>query len=168
MSTTAPTRPAAYRPSQILLHWFVLIGIVVQIAIHEPMVRQTEAVAAGLQPDPADSLLATAHATLGTAILVAVLARLWLRFRYGAPGHAPGTSPAQASAAGFVHAALYALLLGMAATGMITNAGVADLGDVHFAINVTMILLVVLHAGAALYNQFVRKDGTLARMRIRR
>ncbi len=35
--------PQAYRPAQIALHWFVVIGVVVQIAIHEPMVRETTA-----------------------------------------------------------------------------------------------------------------------------
>lgn len=156
--------PQAYRPAQIALHWFVMIGVVVQIAIHEPMVRETTAQFAGLAPDPADATLAMMHGLIGTLVFVAVLVRLWLRYRYGVPGHAEGTSPAQALIAALVHNALYLCLLGMGITGMVTRSGVANLGDLHFFINVTMFVLILLHAGAALFNQFVRKDGTLARM----
>ncbi len=156
--------PQAYRPAQIALHWFVMVGIVVQIAIHEPMVRETTAQFAGLAPDPADTTLAMMHGLLGTLIFVAVLVRLWLRYRYGVPGHAEGTTSAQALIAGLVHNALYLCLLGMGITGMVTRSGVANLGDLHFVINIAMVTLILLHAGAALFNQFVRKDGTLARM----
>lgn len=154
----------AYRPAQITLHWFVMVGVIVQIAIHEPMVRETTAQYAGIAPDPSDATLAMMHGLIGTLVFVAVLVRLWLRFRYGAPGHAQGTSSVQVAIASFVHNALYACLLAMGITGMLTRSGVANLGDLHFLINVAMFVLIVLHAGAALFNQFVRKDGTLARM----
>jgi cytochrome b561 len=154
----------AYRPAQIALHWFVMVGVIVQIAIHEPMVRETTAQYAGVAPDPSDATLAMMHGLIGTLVFVAVLVRLWLRFRYGAPGHAQGTSSVQAAIASLVHNALYACLLAMGITGMLTRSGVANLGDLHFFINVAMFLLIVLHAGAALFNQFIRKDGTLARM----
>lgn len=160
---TSPT-PQAYRPAQIALHWFVMVGIVVQIAIHEPMVRETTAQYAGLTPDPADATLAMMHGLIGTLVFLAVLARLWLRYRHGVPGHAEGTSPVQTRIAGLVHNSLYLCLLGMGITGMVTRSGAANLGDVHSYINITMFVLILLHAGAALFNQFVRKDGTLARM----
>lgn len=57
---TSPT-PQAYRSAQIALHWFVMIGVVVQIAIHEPMVRAP---------------LAMMHGLTGTLIFAAVLVRL--------------------------------------------------------------------------------------------
>lgn len=153
-----------YRPAQIVLHWFVVVGVVVQIAIHEPMVRETTAQYAGVAPDPSDTTLAMMHGLIGTLIFLAVLVRLWLRFRYGVPGHARGTSSIQALIAGVVHNALYACLLGMGITGMITRSVLANLGDLHFIINVALFVLILLHAGAALFNQLVRKDGTLARM----
>lgn len=160
---TSPS-PQAYRPAQIVLHWFVMLGVIVQIAISDPMVRETTAQYTGLTPDPADATLAMMHGLIGTIVFVAVLVRLWLRYRYGVPGHAVGTSPTQAAIAGRVHNALYLCLLGMGITGMVTRSGLANLGDLHSYINITMFVLILLHAGAALVNQFVRKDGTLARM----
>lgn len=100
-------------------------------------------------------------------ILLAVIARLILRWRLGTPGHAPGTPALQARIASIMHAALYGLLLAMVVTGMLTWNGIASLGSVHFAINIVLFFAALAHAGAAIFNQFIRKDGTLARMRPR-
>lgn len=156
--------PENYRPAQIVLHWVVVVGIIVQFAINEPIVRVVEAVSTGATPESIDAILAWVHVGMGSTILLAVLGRLYLRFRYGAPGHAPGTPPMQAKIATFVHRALYGLLLAMVLTGMLTWNGIAPLGDVHFYIGTTLFFLIVAHAGAAMFNQFVRKDGTLRRM----
>lgn len=161
--TNRPT-PQSYRPAQIILHWVVVLGVITQIVIHESIVRVTEALSTGTTPVEMDTILAWVHVGVGTTILLAVLARLYMRYRYGAPGHAPGTPPMQAKLANFMHWSLYALLLGMVITGMLTWNGIAPLGDVHFYINVALFFSVLGHAGAAIYNQVVRKDGTLRRM----
>ena len=53
----------------------------------------------GATPAGNDMTMALVHVGFGSTILLAVLARLYLRYRYGAPGHAPGTSPMQAKIA---------------------------------------------------------------------
>lgn len=156
--------PTHYRPAQKVLHWVVVLGVTIQIANHEAIVRVNEAVISSASATSQDTTFAWIHVSVGTIILLSVLARLYLRFKYGAPAHVPGTPPLQAKLANAMHWALYALLLGMVVTGMITWNGIAQLGDVHFYINVALFLLVLGHAGAALYNQFIRKDGTLRRM----
>lgn len=156
--------PEHYRPAQIILHWVVVIGFITQIVIHESIVRVYEALGNGTTPESLDNVLAWVHVGTGTTILLAVLVRLYLRFRFGAPGHAPGTPPMQAKMANIMHWTLYALLIAMALTGMVTWNGLLDLGDIHFYINVALFFLVLGHAGAGIYNQFVRKDGTLRRM----
>jgi len=160
--------PTQYRPAQIILHWVTVVGLVTQIAIHEPIVRVTEAMASGTDPVAGDLPLAWLHVGVGTTVLIAVLARLYLRYRYGAPGHAPGTSPLQAKLADLMHRTLYVLLLAMVITGMVTWNGLAPLGGLHFLINVAIFFLVLAHVAAALYNQFVRKDGTMDRMKFKR
>ena len=40
----------------------------------------------------------------------------------------------------------------------------ADNGEIRGLVRPILILLVAIHVGAALYNQFIRKDGTLTRM----
>lgn len=156
--------PQHYRPLQIILHWVVVFGVIIQIVIHESIVRVKEALATGAIPVDTDTTLAWVHVGVGTTILLAVLARLYMRLRYGVPGHAPGTPALQARIASIMHRTLYALLLGMVLTGMLTWNDIAPLGNVHFVLNVVLFLLVLGHVGAALYNQFTRKDGTLRRM----
>ncbi|MFK7874803.1 MAG: cytochrome b [Paracoccaceae bacterium] len=156
--------PTAYRPLQIALHWVVFAAIWVQWLFNEPMKRTLEAMQTGAAPAGNDMTMAWVHVGFGSTIFIAVLARIYLRYRYGAPGHAPGTSPTQAKIATIVHRALYGTLIGMVITGGMTWNGVADLGYVHWLLNLVLFGLITAHALAAIFNQFVRKDGTLARM----
>ena len=157
----------SYRPAQIWLHWAVVIGVILQIAFHDPIVAVVTARDAGTSPNQGDVPWAWFHASVGSLILLAVVARLYLRWRHGAPGHEPGTSPAQAMIASAMHWLLYGLVLAMVVTGMLTWNEVAHLGNVHFAINIALFFAALAHGAAAIFNQFVRKDGTLARMRPR-
>ncbi|UWQ96751.1 cytochrome b/b6 domain-containing protein [Rhodobacteraceae bacterium M385] len=153
-----------YRPSQIALHWVVVLGILVQWIANEQIVRVVEAMQTGVTPVSADVTMAWVHVSVGSLIFLAVLARLFLRYRYGVPGHAPGTPKAQALIATWMHRALYAALFGMVITGGLTWNGVAPLGGIHFGLNNVLFGLAALHGAAAVFNQFIRKDGTLRRM----
>ena len=155
---------ATYRPAQIWLHWIVVVGVIIQIAFHDPIVAVIDALQEGQTPTDADMTSAMVHVSVGSIILLAVIGRLALLWRYGKPGHPPGTTALQGRIADVMHIALYGMLLGMVVTGMLTWNGIAPLGGVHFGINVALFFAALAHGLAALFNQFVRKDGTLARM----
>ena len=161
------TPPAAYRPTQIWLHWIVVIGVILQIGFNSAIVAVVDARETGQTAAEADMTWAWAHVGIGFVILLAVIARLVLRFRHGVPGHAPGTSPLQARIATVMHNALYGLLLAMVVTGMLTWNEIAPLGGPHFILANALFFAALAHGAAALFNHFVRKDGTLARMRPR-
>lgn len=156
--------PTSYRSTQIILHWVVFAVIWVQWFFNEPMKRTIEAMQTGATPADGDMIMALVHVGFGLTILLAVLARLYLRYRYGAPGHPAGTSSMQAKIATAVHWSLYGTLIAIVVTGGMTWNGVADLGYVHWLLNIVLFALITAHAAAAIFNQFVRKDGTLARM----
>lgn len=119
---------------------------------------------AGQAAADADMTWAMFHVTTGFFILLAVIARLYLRFRHGVPGHAPGTSAAQAMIATVMHNALHGLLIALVITGMLTWNEIASLGGLHFALGTALFFAAIAHGAAAIFNQVVRKDGTLARM----
>lgn len=156
--------PSTYRRSQIWLHWIVLIGVILQIGFNSAIVAVVDAREAGQAAAEADMTWAWFHVSIGFIILLAVIARLVLRFRHGVPGHAPVTSPAQAKVATIMHNALYGLLIAMVVTGMLTWNEIAPLGGLHFALSTALFFAAIAHGAAAIFNQFVRKDGTLARM----
>ncbi len=52
------TKPQSYRPAQIILHWVVVIGIIVQWAEHDQMVRVVEATQSGGPPVGSDVTMA--------------------------------------------------------------------------------------------------------------
>lgn len=162
-----PPTPAAYRPAQIWLHWIVVIGVILQIGFNSAIVAVVDAREAGQTPAAADMTWAWFHVGTGSMILLAVIARLVLRWRHGVPGHAPGTSALQARIASAMHAALYGLLLALVVTGMLTWNGLAPLGGLHFALGTALFFAALAHAAAAIFNQLIRKDGTLARMKLR-
>jgi cytochrome b561 len=156
--------PTAYRTAQVILHWFVFAAIWVQWLFNEPIKRTVEAMQTGVTPAGNDMTMAWVHVGFGSTVFLAVMARLYLRYRFGAPGHAPGTPPMQDKIATIVHWSLYGTLIGMVITGGMTWNGIADLGYVHWLLNIVLFALIAAHAAAAIFNQFVRKDGTLARM----
>lgn len=158
---------ARYHPAQIILHWIVVAAIIFQMVFHESIVRVRAAIRDGETPLYQDINFAWLHVIVGSIIFFAVIARLYLRFKLGAPAPSPKTSKIQTKAAHAVHWLLYALLLAMVITGGLTWNGVADLGGLHGALNITLFFLAVGHAVAAGINHFVRKDGTLHRMRLK-
>lgn len=132
----------------------------------------------------AKTSLLRVHVVAGIAVLVLTLARLgwwWLADRR--PDPAAGQPPFLTRAASVMHGLFYVLLFGMAASGIgmmvLSGAGAVLFGGAggvlpdfwnypprlpHAIGARALIALVVLHSGAALYHQFILRDGALARM----
>ncbi len=124
------------------------------------------------------------HAPMGMAVFVLTLARLgWWVFADKKPDDPAGVPHLQALAAKAVHGLLYVAILGLAGSGiaMMVLSGAGDIlfGNApgplpdfwdfaprygHAAMAWLMGGLLVLHVGAALYHQFMRKDRLFARM----
>jgi cytochrome b561 len=136
---------------------------------------------------PLKDQLYNLHRSIGALVIPVILVRFIYRL-----GHKPAPLPAdmpaiQQLAAHATHWLLYALLIAQPFLGWIgTSAfpapivvfGLFELPPiwppdrpfsdrvlfVHAVFGVTIAILVAMHISAALYHQFVRKDGILARM----
>ncbi|MET0254913.1 MAG: cytochrome b [Luteibacter sp.] len=130
------------------------------------------------------------HRHLGLFVLGLFFIRVAVRFRVGRLPPETGESWLMRAAAGITHVALYALLLAQPLLGWaLTSAsgktvdlfGIAlpplvaedeDLADAlhmwHLDAAWALLALVCLHAGAALWHHFIRRDGVLRRMSPRR
>jgi cytochrome b561 len=127
------------------------------------------------------------HKSIGLTILALVALRLSWRLYAGSPSPVPGTPPWQARLAGLVHAAIYTLLFAMPLSGWVLNSaagfplqwfGLVNLpkivatsrdlhelaSEMHELMFWALVLLVVGHAGAAIWHHLFQRDATLARM----
>ena len=63
-----------------------------------------------------------------------------------------------------MHWVFYVLLFAVPVLGLLGYYFGDPWGEIHTLAKPAFIVLIVIHAGAALFNQFVLKDGTMARM----
>ena len=178
MSTKLPH----YHPLHIVLHWLMALMIPVLFGVGLWMT--------GL--DYYSSWYKTApdlHKSFGILLALLLLLRLVALRLFGKPA-AAGTGWQQKAAA-VAHALMYTLLIAIMVSGYLIstadNRGIivfglvevpgfgeffpeqADIaGTIHFYLAWALIVLVVVHAGAALKHHFVDKDNTLTRMLGRR
>lgn len=162
-----------------LLHWAIGVLILVMAYLGLTMTDL---------PNGPDKIRTYAlHKSIGLTILALVALRLVWRLYAGSPAPVPGTPPWQARLAGLVHLAIYALLFAIPLSGWVLNSaagfplqwfGLVNLPkivatsrdlhelaeEMHELMFWTLVLLVVAHAGAAVWHHLFQRDATLARM----
>jgi cytochrome b561 len=176
---SSPARAAVlrYDPLTVTFHWVVLL-LVVTVGtlglLHDSWSRGTQ------------SFWINLHAVLGILLLALVITRLGWRL-----SHRPPPLPREAGAfsrrlAAPVHWLLYLLLLVIPVLGIVTfvwHGRAFDFGlfqvnfgvkknraifhpteDVHGYLAYALFTLAALHALAALWHHYVRRDGVLRRM----
>ncbi|MCV2868369.1 cytochrome b/b6 domain-containing protein [Defluviimonas sp. WL0002] len=157
-------RPAGYSRVQIALHWAVLVLLLPQYLFEDGIKGAWRAYRRGQEAgfDPTVPM----HVFGGLAILLIVAWRIAIRMRRGAPALPPGGKPVLDRFAGLTHLALYALLLALPITGAAAwFGGLTELGEVHEVLKTALLILSGLHVLAAVYHQFVLRDGLMERMK---
>jgi cytochrome b561 len=167
-----------YHPLLVALHWLLAVLIIGALLygyfVLAPM------------PDEAPGKVPTLrlHMIGGVSILALTIVRLVIRMTTARPPVAQSGHPPLDRIAQFIHAGFYLLIVAMAATGLATavlsglNLIVFGNSTAPFPTNLDdyptliahqwiarlLVGLISLHVAAALYHQFVRKDGLLRRM----
>lgn len=171
-----------YSNVAVTLHWLTVALVLTQVVIGFTFHRFME-------PGPERTELFTWHKTLGATILLVTLIRLAYRLNNPPPPFPTDLPHWRRIAAVWNHRAFYFLLIALPLTGLIAVSGTADnwftplvggiplpvvpgvsegtgelSGEVHVVLVFTTIALLLLHVGAALYQQFVEHDRTSGRM----
>jgi cytochrome b561 len=159
------SNPAGYTRSQVILHWIIAALVIFQLVFGEDIVPAYRAFMRGAEP-PADSIFpANLHVYIGIAILVLAVARLVLRFRYGAPALPAEENALLQFIAKLAHVILYAAIFIMPITGMLAwYFGMDWIGEVHEIGKPVLIIVVAVHAAGALWQHFVARTDVLKRM----
>lgn len=172
--------PDRYASASIGLHWLMLLLIAAAYAC----IELREAFPKG--SDPREALKAL-HYTLGLGVLLLVAMRLGLRALAGpAPPIEPPPLSWERASATAMHLALYAFMIGMPLAGWAalgaegkpveflglalpplagrSESAAEWIEEVHEAVGTAGYFLVGLHAAAALFHHYWRRDNTLRRM----
>jgi cytochrome b561 len=163
---------------QRFLHWLMAFCILAMLFIGVGMVSTIAATYL---------TLVSIHKPLGIAILVLALVRLALRLRFGAPPLPADLPEPLRLAAHLSHYAFYALMIAMPLVGwaMLSAASYpvvlfdgihlppllplnpqlhAILWSVHRNLAFAFFALILLHAAAALFHAWIRRDGVFEAM----
>lgn len=174
-----PLRRHRYSGTAIALHWIVAALIAGAFAIG--------LIAVELAVSPQKLKLYSWHKWIGVSIALLVLVRIGWRLWHPAPALPPGMAPWERRVATGTHVLLYMLLLAIPVSGWLMSSasgfpvvyfGVLPLPDlvakekalaealklVHYALNKTLLALVVLHVAAALKHHVLDRDDVLTRM----
>jgi cytochrome b561 len=166
-----------YHPALVVLHWLSAALVLVALGMGSQLLSELP----NSSPEKPEALMG--HMIAGGVILLLTLVRLVVRLK---TAHPPAATTGMAWAdrlAPFMHWALYASVFTMAGSGIamsvafdlpaVVFAGQGQLPpDFHAAVarsvhglaSKALFALVLMHVGAALYHQFVKRDGLLTRM----
>ncbi len=174
-------QPSTYKYTTfaMLFHWFIAVAVVLTIALALYL--------DGLDLGPAKSQALSIHKSVGIAIFVFTWLRLVWRLTHRPPALPNTMTSLQRIAATATHSCLYAITIAMPITGYISVAArgrettffelfvvpswvpldraLSNLTETaHRYGQYAVYALVALHVAAALYHQFVVRDGLLRRM----
>ncbi|MEO3388554.1 cytochrome b [Mesorhizobium sp. CAU 1741] len=173
-------RIVGYKPLHRAFHWLVALLVLATIPVGVTMV--SEDISRSVQ----DALFIF-HKNVGVVILLLMLARLAYRL-VNPPPPLPDSVPRwQASVAHATHWLLYLLVFVMAISGYIRVVaggfplevfdaiGVPRLAPrsdelaetakgIHFYVRFALVVLILMHVGAALFHAIVKRDGVFSSM----
>ena len=161
-SFTAPAYDR-YSGSQKLLHWGVAALCLAQVPTSWA-IQRTHMAHGLMRPSETDLLLHDVHAWTGWTILALVAVRLLVRVQRNGPGLPAGSKLIYRYGAAASHACLYGLLLALPVTGTLQMYIGRGFGRVHSMLAWTLLGLVGLHVAAAIWHQFILRDGGLPRI----
>jgi cytochrome b561 len=160
----------------ILIHWTSALAVVLAFAAGLAMANAADPMR--------QAAILPIHITFASLVIVLTLLRIaWWLFADKRPALPAGQPRWQRAVARLTHGAIYAVILIMATSGiaMVVASGALEqvfaggpLPDLsalppriaHGVLSRLLLALLVLHIGAALYHQFIRRDRQLARMGI--
>ena len=166
-----------YDPGAIRFHWMMAVLVVVGGVLgllHDSWPKATQ------------SFWINIHALVGLLVWVLLMARFWWRSTHSPPPLPPEAGELSRRLSRPVHLIMYALLFVIPILGIVTfiwHGRVFDFGlfkvdfgvqknraifgpteDIHGYLAYTLFTVAGLHALAALWHQFIRRDGVLSRM----
>jgi cytochrome b561 len=164
-----------YQPVLVVLHWLVALVIIGLLCLGFFVLANMP------NSDPNKLDILVWHMSGGMFVLVLMILRLIIRRWSARPATAVTGSPLLDRMASLAHSGFYVIVFLMIATGWTTGWFISDVFQpnggslpdsftvfpsfrAHAALATLLAIMIVVHVVAALYHQFVLKDGLFRRM----
>jgi len=177
-SNTSTTTAKRYHPALVSLHWIVMLLIFATLLFAGEEGEGGFALSIGNFPPMG------IHMILGITTLVLLAVRLLVRWTTKHPDWASTGTPFLDIVGKLTHFGLYFFTFSITITGIVMawqrgwfdfifgfgptaasfQRGGFSLGAFHGVSWAALFILILLHVGAALYHQFIKKDNLLSRM----
>ena len=154
---------ASYTATQKALHWITALLIPLQWWTSRAVLRTHEIHAFGRKTDPFDLTLHRLHIYAGVTVMALTLWRIALRIRHGAPPLPAAVPGWVAKAAWAAHMLIFALLIGLTLTGLVTTYLWFGMSVAHRALVYGLYLFIFAHVLATVWHE-ARGQGVLGRM----
>jgi len=170
-----------YNTVMVILHWALAIFILGMLFIGAVVLDEMDS------DNPQKVLLLKLHIIAGAGILLFTLFRLGVRIFTPQPAPLPGTKKWMAILSNAIHYLLYLFTILTAIAGVVlatsadlpailfSHAGVLPRDyeeylahEQHEVFAELLLFTILLHVAAALYHQFMLKDGLMSRMLLRK
>ena len=156
--------PSQYSNAQKALHWASLLLIIGLWWTSRAVLRTHEIHLIGHHVDPGDLLQHKLHVYGGVLMLGLVVARLALRWWTGVPP-LPATVPGwSAKSAKLAYVLIYATLVGLTLTGLVTTYLWFGMSTAHRALAYGLYALITLHLSAVVFHDAFHGTRLLRRM----
>ena len=171
---TLKSTSTRYGSMAIAIHWASALAVILAFAAGFTV--------ANVAPPAEQVPILAVHITLGLIVFALTVLRIvWWVIADKRPAPALGQPRWQEASAKIVHAGFYVLLILMASSGIVTillsgalpaifsGAPLPDFSELipriaHGVMSKILLALFVIHVGAALYHQVIKRDQLLARM----
>jgi cytochrome b561 len=163
-----------YQPALVALHWLLALMIIGLLCLGFFVLANMS------NSDPRKLYILVWHMTGGMFVLALTILRLIIRMRSARPAAAATGSPLLDRLASIAHYSFYAIVFLMIASGWATGwlisgafqgngqalptFAILPTFQVHAALATLLSVLIAGHIVAALYHQFVLKDGIFRRI----
>ena len=164
-----------YQPVLVALHWLIALMIIGLLCLGFFVLANMP------NSDPKKLDILVWHMSGGMFVLVLMIVRALIRWRSARPATAVTGSPLLDRLASMAHIGFYVIIFLMIATGWTTGWFISDVFQpnggslpasfsvfpsfrAHAALATLLAVLIAVHIAAALYHQFVLKDGLFRRM----
>jgi cytochrome b561 len=180
MKNPSSTLPKRYHPALVAIHWTTALLVIFMLVVGKVWLKW--------MPNDSSKVIPLAfHMITGIIILLLTLVRIYVRIKFPKPAPATTGNRILDWIGVITHYLLYLAALGMGISGLgiafqsgLLSSVFGNKGALpedffvyparygHGYLSSALILIILLHFSAALFHQFIRKDGLFSRMSFRK